>query len=160
MRYVAAACGAALVLAAYGVGSTAAVAKTKATVAVAKVAPIGAVLVDSKGRTLYTLTDNGKAVACSGECAAIWPPLVVKSGAKVKHAHGVTGITAMVGTGQVAEDGMPLYRFSGDSMSGQANGEGINSFGGIWHAAKASGSAGSTAPMMAPTQSSSSGSGY
>src|SRR5262245_32565430 len=93
-RYVAAVCGAALVLTAYGVGSTAAVAKTtKATVAVAKVAPLGAVLVDSTGRTLYTLTDNGQAVACSGECAAIWPPLVVKSGAKVKHAHGVTGIT-------------------------------------------------------------------
>src|SRR5262245_47738492 len=150
MRYVAVACVAALVLTAYGMGSTPAVARsTKATVAVAKVAPLGAVLVDSKGRTLYPLTDNGQAVACSGECAAIWPPRVVKAGAKIKRGHGVTGIAAMAGTGQVAEDGVPLYRFSGDTSAGQANGEGINSFGGIWHAAKASSSAGTT-PTMAP----------
>jgi predicted lipoprotein with Yx(FWY)xxD motif len=160
-RYVAVACGAALLLSAYGMGTTAAVAKsTKPTVAVAKVAPLGAVLVDSKGRTLYTFTDNGQAVACSGECAVIWPPLAVKSGAKAKSGHGVTGIATMAGTRQVTEHGLPLYLFSGDTKAGQANGEGINSFGGIWHAAKASSSAGSTTPTMAPRSSSSSGSGY
>jgi len=33
----------------------------------------------------------------------------------------------------VAAAGLPLYRFAGDSNSGDAYGEGMASFGGIWH---------------------------
>ncbi len=42
---------------------------------------------------------------------------------------------------------MPLYRYSGDSAKNDANGEGIESFGGTWHAVKASSSASTTPPM-------------
>jgi predicted lipoprotein with Yx(FWY)xxD motif len=30
-------------------------------------------------------------------------------------------------------NGHPLYRFGGDRSKGQANGEGIKSYGGVWH---------------------------
>ena len=80
VRWIAAACGAALALGAYGVGTTAAFAKTaKPTVAFATVGGVGKVLVDAQGRTLYTFTNDGRAVPCTGECAALWPPLTVKS---------------------------------------------------------------------------------
>jgi hypothetical protein len=70
---------------------------------------------------------------------------------------------------QVAYKGLPLYRFSGDVNAGAANGDGINSFGGVWHVVKVSGGSSSTgAPAPAPsgttggggTTSTTSGGGY
>jgi len=115
-------------------------------------ANLGSILVDSTGRTLYTLTNGGKAVACTGQCQTFWPPLLLPSGAtSATGATGVTGLgTTAAGSGmQVTENGLPLYRFSGDTKAGDANGEGVTSFGGTWHAAKAS-AAGSTATTAAP----------
>ena len=37
---------------------------------------LGTILADKSGMTLYTLTNNGKAVACTGACLQAWPPLV------------------------------------------------------------------------------------
>jgi predicted lipoprotein with Yx(FWY)xxD motif len=116
---------------------------SKQTVAALKIKGLGAVLVDSHKMTLYTLTNGGQAVPCSGQCASTWPPLAVAAGSTPKAAKGITGIgVASTGT-QVTADGLPLYRFSGDAKSGQANGDGINSFGGIWHVVKTSGAAAS-----------------
>jgi hypothetical protein len=36
------------------------------------------------------------------------------------------------GREQVTERGDPLYRFSGDAAPGDARGQGISSFGGVW----------------------------
>ncbi len=67
-RYaIAVACVGALALGTVGFGSTAAFAKSTPTVGVAKVKGVGKVLVDSKGKTLYTLTNGGTAVACSAD---------------------------------------------------------------------------------------------
>jgi hypothetical protein len=54
---------------------------------------------------------------------------------------GVNNVSASNANGspQVAFNGLPLYRFSGDASAGAANGDGINSFGGIWHVVKTSG---------------------
>jgi predicted lipoprotein with Yx(FWY)xxD motif len=107
------------------------------------------VLVDSKGKTLYTLTDaSGAAVVCTGTCATAWPPLTVAAGAKAKAPKGVTKISA-TSDGQVTWNSMPLYRFSGDTMAKQANGEGIVSFGGTWHAAKTKAAANNSTPTTA-----------
>src|ERR671936_1174802 len=39
----------------------------------------GRILADSRGRALYLFTaDTGKASTCSGDCAAAWPPWIVK----------------------------------------------------------------------------------
>ena len=80
---------------------------------------LGAILADSRGLTVYTLTSNGMAVACTGECATVWPPLTSANGAPV------------------TAGGLPLYRFSGDREADDAYGEGIATFGGVWHVVKA-----------------------
>ncbi len=123
-----------------------------AEVMTATTSKFGAVLVDAKGMTLYTLTHGGAPVACTGQCATFWPPLLLPSGAMTAlGASGVTGLgTASAAGGlQVTENGAPLYRFSIDKAPGDAKGEGISSFGGIWHVAKATGtSASATMPPV------------
>ncbi|HEY3833235.1 MAG TPA: hypothetical protein VGO03_13140 [Acidimicrobiia bacterium] len=135
--------------------------------AVAKIAMTkkGNALVDTQGMTLYTLTNNGKAVACTGACASAWPPLTTT--AATVSGSGVTGIaTAKDANGtQVTDKGLPLYRFAGDTAAGDANGDGLTSFGGTWHivTTSASGAASTPAPAPAPatpTTASSSGGGY
>lgn len=164
LRWVAVACCAALALGAYGLGNTAAFAKqSKVTVAAARVSGVGSVLVDAKGKTLYTLTNAGQAVPCTGQCATFWPPLLVKTGSTPKGGRGVTGLGTVPGGQQVTEKALPLYRFAGDAKAGQASGEGVSSFGGIWHVVKAAGTGSSTSPTpttTAKSSSSKSGSGY
>ena len=81
----------------------------------------GTILVDKNGKTLYTLTNGGQAVSCTGACASVWPPLLQSSGQPATH------------------NGLALYTFVGDQSAGQAKGEGISSFGGVWHVVKVSG---------------------
>jgi predicted lipoprotein with Yx(FWY)xxD motif len=140
-RVMALMCGVVLALGAYGFSASAAsaAAKPKVTVATATVPGVGTVLVDAQGHTLYTLTNNGAAVACTGTCAAAWPPLTVAAGAKVKGAKGTKSLGVTTDTNQATAAGLPLYRFAGDTKAKQANGEGLNSFGGTWHVVKASG---------------------
>jgi predicted lipoprotein with Yx(FWY)xxD motif len=157
MRVLALLCGVALALGAYGFSATAASAKTKVTVGIGKVPGVGTVLVDAKGHTLYTLTNNGAAVACTGTCAAAWPPLTVAAGAKVKGAKGTKKLSATADTHQVTSAGLPLHTFVGDTKAKQANGEGINSFGGTWHVVKVSGAKTTT---KATTSTTSGRSGY
>jgi predicted lipoprotein with Yx(FWY)xxD motif len=132
-------------------------------------AKLGTILVDGQGRTLYTLTNNGAAVSCTGACLGIWPPSLLPSGqTTVSTGPGVSNVTAVGATGgmQVAYKGLPLYRFSGDVNAGAANGDGINSFGGVWHVVKVSGgSTGAPAPgggtaTTGGTTSTTSGGGY
>jgi predicted lipoprotein with Yx(FWY)xxD motif len=115
---------------------------TTADVMAASNSTLGTVLVDSAGKTLYTLTDaSGKAVACTGQCLTFWPPLLLPSGSTTATgASGITGLaTVSAGGGtQVTDNGLPLYHFSGDTTAGAANGEGITSFGGTWHVVKSS----------------------
>lgn len=160
-------CVGAVALSAYGLVGTPAFAASKTssapkvTVKTKKVSGVGTVLVDAKGMTLYTLTNAGQTVACTGACVAVWPPLLVPAGSKPKGAKGVTklGVVTSQGGTQVTSGGMPLYRFSGDAKSGQANGEGINSFGGVWHAVTVGGTASSTGGSK-PSSSGSGSSGY
>jgi predicted lipoprotein with Yx(FWY)xxD motif len=116
------------------------------------------IVVDAHGNTLYALSpETTHHLLCnSSACLSTWPPLTVRSrNVKLKAAHGVSGRLAILrrsdGKLQVTLRGMPLYRFSGDSARGQANGEGIQAFGGTWHAATASASPQST--TMAPSSS-------
>jgi predicted lipoprotein with Yx(FWY)xxD motif len=115
------------------------------------------VVVNPQGRTLYHLSpETSKHLLCkSRECVTNWPPLTVKSAStKLKAGSGVKGKLALLhrsnGTFQVTLNGLPLYRYSGDSAKNDVNGEGIESFGGTWHAVKASSSA-SAAPTTTGT---------
>jgi len=96
------------------------------------------VLVDKNGMTLYTLTNNGAAVPCDSTCQGFWPPYMVTAGTKATGAKGVKKL-GLTDTNQVTVNNLPVYRYSGDSTKGQANGEGINTFGGIWNVVKKSG---------------------
>jgi predicted lipoprotein with Yx(FWY)xxD motif len=91
--------------------------------------------------TLYTFSKDttGKS-NCSGACAQNWPPAKSAPGVDGK----ITRIKRSDGTTQVALDGHPLYRYAGDTKPGDANGNGLNVFGGTW---KTAGSSASSAPM-------------
>jgi predicted lipoprotein with Yx(FWY)xxD motif len=130
----------ALAVSAYGLGTGVAEAKAKpkVVVATATIPGVGKVLVDAQGKTLHDLTNAGQAVPCTGACASVWPPLTLPTGQKLIVAKGVTGVK-LNRARQVTAAGLPLYRFIGDTAAKQAHGEGVSSFGGTWHAAKATG---------------------
>jgi predicted lipoprotein with Yx(FWY)xxD motif len=98
---------------------------------------LGSILVDSQGRTLYLWqADTGPKSACSGACAAAWPPLLTTpaptagSGAKAS----LLGTTKRSdGTEQVTYNRHPLYLFKGDTASGQTTGQGSTGFGAPWY---------------------------
>ena len=109
-----------------------------ATVHAAKVAGLGTVLVNRSGRTLYLFNpDKQKMVTCTGQCAAVWPPLDVSgkptAGSGIK-ASLLGTIKSPNGKTQVTYNHWPLYTFVDDSAAGQANGEGVTAFGGKWSA--------------------------
>ncbi len=98
----------------------------------------GSILVDKNGNTVYTFAaDSLNNSVCTGACAQAWPPLAVPSGTSPQAGQSVTGklgsITRSDGLTQVTYNGQPLYLYSGDTVAGQANGQGLNSFGGLWY---------------------------
>jgi predicted lipoprotein with Yx(FWY)xxD motif len=116
------------------------------------------VLTNAKGFTLYWFApDTSTKSNCNGSCAQIWPP--VKGPATA--GSGVTGklgtITRSDGSTQATYDGHPLYTYIADTAPGQANGNGINASGGVWHEVTASGA---PAPASSPPASSGGGGGY
>ena len=106
-----------------------------AKVSIAK-SPLGGILVDSKGITLYDFVkDKGGSSSCYGACAALWPPLITKG-----KPHAGQGLRAsLLGTTkrkdgklEVTYKGHPLYYFVSDRKPGQTTGQGVNQFGGPW----------------------------
>jgi predicted lipoprotein with Yx(FWY)xxD motif len=113
-----------------------------ATVSIAK-SPLGRILVDSKGITLYDFVqDKGTKSTCYGACAALWPPLITKG--KPVAGHGVRA--SLLGTTkrkdgklEVTYNGRPLYYFVTDRKPGQTTGQGVNQFGAPWWVISAAG---------------------
>ena len=105
--------------------------------------PLGPILVDSKGITLYDFVkDKGTTSACYGACAALWPPLTTKgkplAGTGVRKS--LLGTTKRKdGTLEVMYGGHPLYYFVTDRKPGQTTGQGVNQFGGPWWVLSAAG---------------------
>ena len=95
------------------------------------------VLTTPGGLTLYYLTsDTTSAPKCTAACLTHWPPLL--STGPLALPAGVTGtLTAVQNANgnQVAYNGHLLYQFANDKAQGDSKGEGINAFGGTWHAA-------------------------
>jgi predicted lipoprotein with Yx(FWY)xxD motif len=115
------------------------------------------VLVNPQGRTLYALSPESVShLLCkSSECVKNWPPVTVRSrSVQLKAGPGVHGHLAILrrsnGMLQVTLRGLPLYRYAQDHARGDANGEGIESFGGTWHAVKPASSASTTMPVAPP----------
>jgi predicted lipoprotein with Yx(FWY)xxD motif len=98
------------------------------------------VLANAKGFTLYWFAaDTATKSACYGSCGAYWPPVT----GPVTAGPGVTGKLSTIGRSdgsvQATYDGHPLYIYVGDSAPGQANGNGLNLNGGLWHEVTAPG---------------------
>lgn len=114
----------------------------------AKVAGVGSVLVDGRGRTVYILTTGGHTnVPCtdSSGCTKVWPDLPLPSGTSAAKA-GMGAKASLLGTKKLSDgqtyptyNGWLVYEYTGDSGSGQANGEGIKTFGGTWYVLSPSG---------------------
>ncbi len=104
------------------------------TVMVAQNTKLGNILTDSKGMTLYTFKKDkpGESV-CVDKCAQNWPPLTIAEGTQPMGGSGIPGKLGQIerkdDTYQVTYNGMPLYRFAGDSKPGDMNGQGM---GGVW----------------------------
>jgi predicted lipoprotein with Yx(FWY)xxD motif len=101
------------------------------------------VLVGSNGRTLYVFDkDQPNQSACSGACVSAWP--VDQTSGTPKAGSGVQAsllgtIKRSDGTTQVTYNHHPLYYYSGDTASGQQNGQGLNAFGAFWYVVSPSG---------------------
>jgi len=102
----------------------------------------GGILVDLKGRGLYTFGGDevGKS-NCSGQCNLLWPPILADANAKPKAEF--TLVTRDDGQKQWAWKGRPLYRWVSDKKRGDAGGDGVN---GMWHLARLQ----PTVPQYAP----------
>jgi predicted lipoprotein with Yx(FWY)xxD motif len=105
--------------------------------------PLGTILVDGRGRTLYLFeADTSTTSTCTGTCAAAWPPVTVTGtpaagkGAKADLL-GTTGRSG--GEKQITYNGHPLYYFEGDKKAGDTNGQGSTAFGAAWYVLDASG---------------------
>ena len=91
------------------------------------------VLVNDAGMTLYTFDKDaaGKS-ACSGPCAANWPPLVASASATASGDWSI--VTRDDGTRQWAYKGKPLYTWSKDQKPGDRTGDGL--LNNQWHVAR------------------------
>lgn len=127
--------------------------------------PLGRVLVDARGYTLYLLTaDSPGHRSCAGPCLYVWPPVMVNgTPAAGPGVSARLGTLAVSGGRQLTVDGYPAYTYGADTSPGQTNGQGVATYGGVWwtlrpDGAPLSGSHGTAGPL-APSGSSPAGSG-
>jgi predicted lipoprotein with Yx(FWY)xxD motif len=118
------------------------------TISAKSVTGVGTILVNGNGQTLYVLTsEKGGKITCTDDngCTKVWPDTELPKG--VTSATAGSGIQpSLLGTvknsaGELypTYHGWPLYTYAGDSGPGQAQGEGITSFGGTWYVLNAAG---------------------
>jgi predicted lipoprotein with Yx(FWY)xxD motif len=103
----------------------------------------GSILFDGRGFVLYALTKDATGRrACSGACAADWPPYLAsrpEAGAGARAS--LLGTTRRAdGRLQVTFAGRPLYHYVGGRSPGQIPCQNVRQFGGRWLVLGADGS--------------------
>ena len=95
------------------------------------------VLTSPDGFTLYYLTvDTTTAPKCTGACLTNWPPLLSNGNpSSMVPLTGTLTVVMNANGDQVSYNGHLLYRFAGDKAKGDAKGEGLQAFGGVWKVA-------------------------
>jgi predicted lipoprotein with Yx(FWY)xxD motif len=102
----------------------------------------GETLTGEDGMTLYYFAKDSKGTsACTGDCAATWPPFTLEGNETATAGEGVQAslldtIARPEGTTQVSYADHPLYYYAADQAEGDATGQGI---GGIWFIASPDG---------------------
>jgi predicted lipoprotein with Yx(FWY)xxD motif len=124
-------------------GSPATSQRTTGTTIEVRTSPLGRLLTDGRGRTLYLFeADKPNVSRLSRAGAAIWPPLAADGTLKVKGgllASKLRTIAGANGKPQLSYDGHPLYFYVADQKAGQTNGQGLDQFGAEWYALSPSG---------------------
>jgi predicted lipoprotein with Yx(FWY)xxD motif len=103
----------------------------------------GSILFDGRGFVLYAFTKDTKGrSACSGACAAAWPPyLATRPSAGAGARASLLGTTRRAdGKLQVTYAGRPLYYYVGDRSPGQILCQNVAEFGGLWLVVRGDGS--------------------
>lgn len=116
---------------------------------------LGTVLTTSAGMTVYHLTaDPMDGTACTGSCAALWPPVMVSSASSIDPGMSGFGTIQRPGGGlQATYHGEALYTYKGDTAPGQTNGQGLpQQPRGTWYAVTvSSASSGGTSTTTPPS---------
>lgn len=101
-------------------------------------------LITTGGATLYVFSgDSANVSNCtSSTCIGAWPPYTAPAGTAAPSGNSFGLLKRSDGSLQWTMNGTPLYTFSGDTVNGQANGQGLNEFGGIWSVARPASSGG------------------
>ncbi|WP_405875346.1 hypothetical protein [Streptomyces sp. NBC_00005] len=121
--------------------------------------PIGKILVDGGGRTLYLFTEDGKntnSMNCDAACLKLWPPLEGKPKAGSGVDAGLIG-TTKGDKPQATYAGHPLYYYADDRKAGDLKGQGIDK---IWYALDPQGTAVKKAVPSADDNGNGGGYGY
>jgi predicted lipoprotein with Yx(FWY)xxD motif len=96
----------------------------------------GQILTLSNGDTVYRLTADSPGMSvCTGQCAQIWPPVLLAAGQTRPAGKQVSGLGSIARDGggrQVTYKGIPLYLFSGDSKAGAITGNISDTWGQWW----------------------------
>lgn len=91
----------------------------------------GGMVVDSKGMTLYTYSDDTPGnSACNDKCAQDWPPVLASASDTGTENGDWSIITRKDGKKQWALMDSPLYTYSRDKKKGDMTGDGAD--GGKW----------------------------
>jgi len=103
--------------------------------------PLGTILADSQGKTLYYFANDvpaSGASSCNGQCAVVWPVFSIDTVtvSPPLSASDFSSITRADGKKQTAYRGRPLYYYQADTKPGDVKGEGFNN---VWHVANVSG---------------------
>jgi predicted lipoprotein with Yx(FWY)xxD motif len=102
-----------------------------------RTSPLGRIVVDGKGMTLYLFEkDTGTTSMCTGSCAAFWPPATTDGAPRAGSGAAASKLgttTRSDGTTQVTYNGHPLYYYEGDGAAGDAAGQGMNASGALWY---------------------------
>jgi predicted lipoprotein with Yx(FWY)xxD motif len=89
---------------------------------------LGTVLTTADGRTLYYFTpERGGTIACTGQCAQVWVPLITPSGllSTPVALPGTLSTVRRIQGVQITYSEWPLYTFSGDRAAGDTAGQGV-----------------------------------
>ena len=115
------------------VGQAAEAARVTLTV---RASAFGRILFDGQGRALYAFTrDRRGRSACTGSCAAAWPPYLVRGTLRAGKGvrQGLLGTTRRPdGSRQLTYRGRPLYYYVGDRRPGEVRCQNVFEFGGLW----------------------------
>lgn len=118
-----------------GVAHAAAPAAKQSLVSAAQRPKFGHILVNAHGFALYYWAkEKTGAVKCTGQCATVWPPLLIAKGTTAPmHVAGVMGTFGVAmrpdGSHQLTFNHHPLYTFQGDKTSSQILCDGVDG----WH---------------------------